>query len=73
MDAWGVAGCLTNRDQIIQWMRDGQSRWGWRDKLAAAAKAVQIGLAFKLNPLDPFPSLIDEAIRRADKEQGVPA
>jgi hypothetical protein len=69
MDAWGVDGCRSNREQIIQWMRDGQSRWGWRDKLAAAAKAVQIGLAFKPNPLDPFPSLVDESIRRAEIAQ----
>ncbi len=67
MDAWGVSGCRANRDTIIGWMREGQGRWGWKDKLSAAAKAVQIGLAFKLNPLDPFPSLVDEAIRRAEE------
>jgi len=73
MDAWGIAGCRANREQIIEWMREGQSRWGWKDKLSAAAKAVQIGLAFKLNPLDPFPSLVDEAIRRAETAQEVAA
>ncbi len=69
MDVWGVAGCRANREQIITWMREGQSRWGWKDKLAAAAAAVKSGLAFKLNPLDPFPSLIDEAIRRAEERE----
>ena len=66
MDLWGVEGCKANREQIIKWMRDGQQRWGWKDKLSATAAAVKTGLAFKLNPLDPFPSLIDEAIRRAE-------
>ncbi len=69
MDLWGVEGCRENREQIIAWMREGQTRWGWKDKLAAAAAAVKSGLAFKLNPLDPYPSLIDEAIRRAEQKQ----
>lgn len=66
MDRWGVQKCKDNRETIIGWLRDGQTKWGWREKLTAAAKAVTSGLAFKLNPLDPFPSLIDEAIRRAE-------
>ncbi len=69
MDDWGVAGCKQNRDQIVEWMREGQTRWGWKEKLTAAANAVKIGLAFKLNPLDPFPSLVDEAISRAEEKQ----
>jgi hypothetical protein len=69
MDVWGVAGCREHRDEIVGWMRDGQTRWGWKDKVAAAAKAVTSGLAFKLNPLDPYPSLIDEAIRLAEENE----
>ncbi len=71
MDLWGVDGCVARRDEIVGWMRDGQGRWGWKDKLSAAAKAVTSGLAFKLDLLDPFPSLIDEAIRRAEQKQFV--
>ena len=70
MDMWGVAGCRDNRTQVITWLRDGHARWGWKDKLAAAARAVQNGLAFKLNPLDPFPSLVDEAVQRAEVAVG---
>ena len=66
MDEWGVEGCRANRETILTWMREGQGRWGWKDKLAAAAKAVTSGIAFKLDWSDPFPSLIDEAIRRAN-------
>jgi hypothetical protein len=68
MDLWGVDGCRANQEQIVQWMRDGQGRWGWKEKMTAATKAVTTGLAFKLNPLDPYPGLIDEAIRRAEEE-----
>ncbi len=73
MDEWGVAGCRDNRETIIGWMREGQGRWGWKDKLAASAKAVFTGLAFQLDWSDPFPSLIDEAIRRADAKHSAPS
>lgn len=66
MDIMGIEGCKENREIIIGWLREGQERWGWKDKMKAAAKAVQTGLAFKLNPLDPFPGLVDEAIRLAE-------
>lgn len=71
MDRWGVEGCRKNKDMIVQWMKDGQSRWGWRDKVSAATKAITSGLAFKFNPLDPFPGIIEHAIHRAEiVEQG---
>lgn len=66
MDKWGVEGCRENRDTIVGWLREGAPRWKWTDRLAAAAKAVKSGLAFQLNPLDPFGSLVDEAIRAAE-------
>jgi hypothetical protein len=69
MDYWGVAGCRENRDTIVEWMRAGQDKWGWTAKLRAAANAVTTGLAFQLDWSDPFPSLIDEAIRRAAAQE----
>lgn len=68
MNDWGVDGCLQNRDTIIEWLKSGQVRWGWRDKMQAAAMAVVTGLAFKLNPIDPFPGLVDECIRLAKEK-----
>lgn len=69
MDLWGAAECREKFDVIVGWMRDNQQRWGWKDKIKAAALAVKTGLAFKLDPLDPFPSLIEEAIRRAEENE----
>jgi hypothetical protein len=66
MDAWGVAGCRSNFNQIVVWMRDGAPRWGWVAKIMAGAKAVKSGLALQVNWVDPFPSLITLAIERAD-------
>jgi hypothetical protein len=70
MDEWGIDGCRARREEIVRWLREGQTRWGWQDQFAAAVKAVTTGLAFQLNPLDPFPTLVDEAIRRADAKTG---
>lgn len=71
MDAWGVEGCKKNRDQIVQGIRDNSPRWGWMDKVKAAALAVTKGIAFKLDITDPYGSLVDLAIRIAEeKEQG---
>jgi glycosyltransferase involved in cell wall biosynthesis len=73
MDFWGASGCREHRETIIGWMRAGQEKWGWTEKLRAAANAVTSGLAFQLDVLDPFPSLIDEAIRRAEAQEAAAA
>lgn len=74
MNLWGVEGCKANRNTIVGWLKDGAPRWGWGDWVKAAANAVVSGLVLKLNPLDPFPSLLDEAIRRAEiKEKAAKA
>jgi len=68
MDAWGASECRTNREQIIQWMREGAPNYGWTDKIKAAANAVITGIAFTVNWSDPFPDLIDQAIKLAEKD-----
>ncbi len=65
MDAWGKGVCARRSEEIVGWLREGQGRWGWVEGLKAAALAVTTGLVFKLDPLDPFPGLVAEAIRRA--------
>jgi hypothetical protein len=66
MDLWGVEGCKSHKDEIVDWVREGKDRWGWGSFVTAAAKSVTNGLALRINPLKPFESLIDEAIRRAE-------
>lgn len=69
MDEWGVAGCREHFDEIVQRFRSLQAEYGWGDKLKAASLAAMTGLAFRLNWLDPFPSLVEEAIRRAERKE----
>jgi len=38
--------------------------YGWSTMARAAAKAVLTGVAFRLSPIDPYGSLLDEALRR---------
>jgi len=68
MNAWGIDGCREHFNEIVGWLREGQAFWGWKEKLAAAFSATVSRLAFRLNPLDPFPGLVEEAISRADEK-----
>jgi len=65
MNAWGVAGCREHRAEIIDHMRANAKSYGWSTVATAAAKAVLTGIAFRLSILDPYGSLVDEAIRLA--------
>ena len=65
MDAWGPEGCVQNREVIIKWMKEAAfSRW--------FAEQARIGWALAKEPwfnsLDPFGSIVDEAIRRAQAQ-----
>jgi hypothetical protein len=68
MDGWGVAECRANADEILGWLRKEQQKRSWTEKLTAAANAVMTGLAFRLDPRDPAPGLLDEALRRAEED-----
>jgi hypothetical protein len=66
MNEWGPEKCRENIEEILGWMEEGKERWGYAARIKAASKALLNGLAFKLNPFDPFPGLIEESIRRAE-------
>lgn len=68
MDNWGPAGCREHFQEIVDWLRESAKRLGWLARLVLAAKAIATGLAFRLDPLDPCPGLVREAIHRADTE-----
>lgn len=67
MDAWGVAGCRGEHYQeIVDRFRTYATKYDWATKAKAAMLAVKTGLAWKLNPIDPAPGIVDEAIRRVE-------
>jgi hypothetical protein len=68
MNRWGVAGCRAHFLRIVAKLQTTAAEYGWGDKLKAAAMAVTNGLAFRINWLDPFPGLVEEAIRRAEEK-----
>jgi hypothetical protein len=67
MNAWGPVGCRHARPLIVEHMRASAKSYGWGDVAKAVTKAVTTGLAFRLNPLDPFGGLLDEGIRLAEQ------
>ncbi len=84
MDDWGVEGCKAKREALIQIMREGAARWSWSsqlptsenwgnlvNKLKVAGNAILSGLFVKFSPLDPWPGLIDEAIRLAEEKETI--
>lgn len=74
MDVWGVDGTRLNAERILTQLRAEWTKRGWLEAGSVAAKAIAAGLAFRVNPFDPAPGLLNEAIRRAEeKERGQPA
>lgn len=68
MDVLGVEGCRKDRDLLAKQLRDkALEHYGLAEWTRAIAAAVTSGLALRMNPLDPFGSLIDEAIERAER------
>lgn len=83
MDEWGIEGCEEHFDTIIGWLEEKAAEWGWvkaaeaaapnentlsvTDKLAIGWKSLMTGLAFKIDWSNPYPGLVREAIKRAQK------
>lgn len=65
MDSWGLEKCRKRKPEIVEHLRKAYKGTSYAALATAIAKCVTSGLAFKLNPLDPLGSLVDEAIRRA--------
>lgn len=63
MNFWGVAGCEANRKEILCHLRKSARERGWQ--VACWAALLAIRKAKWLNPLAPFASLLNEAMRRA--------
>jgi hypothetical protein len=68
MDAWGPAGCRepANEATILAQLRENYDKLGWGTVIRAGYRALRSKLAFRLNPRDPAPGLLAEAIRRAE-------
>jgi len=74
MDDLGVEGCRDQFDMIVNKIRENADKWGW-GKLSGLAKlpaaglrAIVSGLAFRVNPLDPIPGVVEQAILAAEAD-----
>jgi len=64
LNEWGVAGCMANRQAIIDHLSDAYHAATWWQTLTAAGNA-----AFKSLPLT-LGGMVDEAIRRSETSPG---
>lgn len=66
MDAWGAGGCREHREEISTWLREAASKRSWPEFLFSAVRAVSSGALSWIDPSNPYGSIVDEAIRRAE-------
>jgi len=64
MDAWGVVGCRAHRAEIVARLKLAFKKIDWVQTMVAYRKLRQ---ADWFRYLDPFGSIVDEAIRRAKR------
>jgi len=69
MNNWGPEGCRKYKAEIVEHFKNSSKNYGWGELTLAAVKSIQTGLAFKINPLDIYGSLLDEAIRLAELDE----
>lgn len=69
MNELGPQGCRENRAKLLKLMYKNQKKYGWYSYIKAGINATVLGWAFKLNPLDPIPGLLDKAIALAEEQQ----
>ena len=69
MDIWGITGCeqAENFATIVGWLKDGS--WSGLDLAGAVARSFFTGLAWQINPLKPFESLVKLCIKRAKEAE----
>jgi hypothetical protein len=76
MNRLGVDGCRANRARLVEKLKLNAQRYSWGDVATAVANAsknavvsaVHLERVWIPNPLDPYGSLLDEAIRLAEAE-----
>lgn len=67
MDRWGVEGCRERFDEIVAWLRESAEQLGWGERFKLLGRATASGWLLRVNWLDPIPSLVKEAIKRAER------
>jgi hypothetical protein len=66
MDRNGIAWCKANAGALSDRLRDNAKTKGILTFAKAGVLAVLTGVAFALNPIDPYPGLVAEATKRAE-------
>lgn len=70
MNRLGPDGCRRDRARLVGKLQTNAKRYSWGDVARAAMSAVKTGLVWQIDLMDPYGSLLDEAIRRAERKDG---
>lgn len=65
MNTWGAKGCQEHREEILAWLKDAATTVHTLEKVTAVWYALKHKILF--NPLNPYESILDLAISRANK------
>lgn len=65
MNAWGIEGCIANRETIIGWWKEAYHETTIAERIKAGWQAI--GKPW-LSVLDPLGSIFDELMRRANEK-----
>lgn len=68
MEQWGPDGCREHASEIIARLREAADKLSWGERFKLLGRTVSTGWVVKVNWLDPLPSLLNEAIQRAERE-----
>lgn len=68
MNNLGPDGCRWIRAELVDALKKNAQKYTWGDVAKAAAKALTTELGWRIDLLDPYGSLLDEAIRRTEAE-----
>lgn len=68
MNRLGPEGCRRERASLVNELKKNAREYTWGDVAKAAAMALKTGLVWRINPLDPYGSMLDEAIRRTEAD-----
>ena len=68
MNRLGPDGCRRERKKLVDGLRHNARQYSWGEHLKAAAKSVTTGLIWSIDITDPYGSMLDEAIRRAERD-----
>lgn len=66
MNRLGPDGCRQERSRLVDALKENAKKYTWGEKVTSAIAAMRTTLVWRIDVLDPYGSMLDEAICRTD-------